>query len=729
MTARYWNHRWIGVFVFVLALAAAGQWATASDLDRLDASLKLIPADAAFYSTMLRNREQVEAISRSNAWAKISEMPIVQMGVALYNQQLSNPDSKASQIEVVLKNPEMQKILDLLGDMTSDEVFVYGDRNFVDFVRLFQEVNTAQSLAPVVAAATGQIKGNQTERFQAQAVTSALVKNADLIGVPNLIFGFKLKNADLAKEELIKLEMFANVAFENMPKTKGHFKKTKIGNHEYLVLNLNGGMIPWDEQTVEKWKEMEAKDGDVQKVIDRMRKSTMVVALGVRDNYLLAMIGRSADCLEQLGKGERLIDRPEFKPLEKYVEKPLVSIGYASEALNRQTSNDRRNLDTLLQCVDRWLASADLSDKQKERIRKDAAALSQDVKHALPEPGAAMGWSFLTDRGFEGYSYVWGSHDRLDGAQPLGLLEYVGGNPLFGLVARQKVNAEEYETAVKWAKIAYGYFKDFGLPAMQKTEREKTEQFLVKAMPLVERLDKANRELLLPALADGQMAFVVDGKLTSKRFLESLPATEKAMPMFEPAVVAGVSDAKLLKKGLAEYRAILNGLIDAMRQIEGSDIPKNFEIPKPTVTEDSLGTIYSFTLPKDWGVDKQIEPNIAVNGKVAVVSTSREHARRLLKPTPLTIGGVLSKAAGPLAAAAWFDWAAMVEAASPWADFTVDQVAADKGIDETQKKPIADQVHTAMDVLKALRVVTSESYLDGGVLVNHALVEIQDVKK
>ena len=43
----------------------------------------------------------------------------------------------------MLKNPEMQKILDLLADMGSDEVFVYGDKNFVDFVELFQTVNAA----------------------------------------------------------------------------------------------------------------------------------------------------------------------------------------------------------------------------------------------------------------------------------------------------------------------------------------------------------------------------------------------------------------------------------------------------------------------------------------------------------------------------------------------------------------------------------------------------------
>ena len=48
-------------------------------------------------------------------------------------------------------------------------------------------------------------------------------------------------------------------------------------------------------------------------------------------------------------------------------------------------------------------------------------------------------------------------------------------------------------------------------------------------------MDKANRGMLLPALADGQSALVIDRKLASKHFVESLPATEKPMPMVEPA--------------------------------------------------------------------------------------------------------------------------------------------------------------------------------------------------
>ena len=264
----------------------------------------------------------------------------------------------------------MQKILGLLADMGSDEVFMYGDKTSVDFVELFQTVDAAQSYGPMLAQITGQTEERQSAQIQAGAVISALAHNLKLIGVPNLVVGFKLKNTDLAKEELIKLEIFAGMVLENIEQTKGHFKKTKVGNHDYLVLNLDGGMVPWDQVPLEKLKEMEAEEGDAQKIIDRLKKSKLVVAIGVRDNYLLVSIGSSLDCLKKLGHGQRLIDRAEFKPLEKHVDKRLArrrlpersleSAGERSKEEHRQPAGGRRAVAQ----VGRTVRQAKAADRQ-----------------------------------------------------------------------------------------------------------------------------------------------------------------------------------------------------------------------------------------------------------------------------------------------------------------------------------------------------------------------------
>jgi hypothetical protein len=252
---------------------------------------------------------------------------------------------------------------------------------------------------------------------------------------------------------------------------------------------------------------------------------------------------------------------------------------------------------------------------------------------------------------------------------------------------------------------------------------------LAAAKPLAVRMDNANREMLLHALTDGELALVIDGKLTSSHFIQSAPATPKPLPMAEPAVVVGVSDAALFKKALGEYREIANGLIDAARQVKGNKVPENVRIPEPAVSEATGGTIYSFTLPERWGVDKQVTPNLGVSEQVAVLSASQQHTERLLKATPLAVGGVLAKTEQPLAAAAWFNWAGLIEDATPWVDFAVGRALASNGGSDEQKKSIADQIHAAVDLLKVLRTITGETYLENGVLVNHTLLEIRDVAK
>ena len=326
---------------------------------------------------------------------------------------------------------------------------------------------------------------------------------------------------------------------------------------------------------------------------------------------------------------------------------------------------------------------------------------SKTWNNGLPEPGVQVGLSFLCDRGIEGFQYDWGTHGRIDGSKPLDLLQHVGGKPIFGLVARNKVDIADYDMLVKWVKIGYGYFHEFALPHMP--EREKAEKFLTAAIPLFDRLDRANREMLIPALADGQVALVIDRKLASKQFVDSQPATDKPMPMIEPALVVGVTDADLLKKAMGEYRVVINGLITAVRQSDDTaEIPENAQIPEPKVTDVSAGKLYSFPLPEEWRahLDKQIVPNMGLGEHVAVVSISHDHSERLLKPTPLEVGGVLKDAGRPLACAVWVDWAATVEAASPWVDYIVDQATADN--DQTMPKAmIQSQVRTVTDVLKA----------------------------
>jgi hypothetical protein len=707
-------------------------------LEQLDSALKILPDDAACFISLLRNREKIDIIRKSHAWAKMMNTPIVQMGLAVYKAQASDPSSGPGQFAAALKNPETKKMIDLLIEMGSEEVFVSADQSLSDSLELMQNVAGALRYGPLVLQLTGEAADKTPDELQAIVLMSALSENLELIDLPNILIGFKLKDTKLANEQLIKLEAMANVAFDSNDLTKGHFNKKEVAGHEYLVLDLDGSQIPWEALPLDRLKNAAVDEDDFDKLVDRLKELHLVVALGLRDDYLLVSIGSSTDFLERLGQGTPLANRPEFAPLEKFADKRLASIAYLSEDLNRLANSQSKNISQLLEFAEDLLPAAKLSEEKKESVRKDIEALAEDLKKMIPEPGAAMGFSFLTEHGIESYEYNWSEQPLVDGSKPLSLLNHVGGDPIFGLVGRQKSSVEQYDRAVKWVKVGYGYFEEIALPTLPENERDEVTTFLKDALPLLAKLDKANREMLIPALADGQMALVLDGKLKSKHFVESLPATEKAMPMVEPALVFGVSDADLLKKGCAEYREAANGLFDAVRKIEGVDLPEWVTIPEPQTVETKNGEMLTYALPEDWGLAKKIAPHFAITKDVAVVTISKAHAERLLQDTPLAVGGVLQKTDRPLAGAVWFDWAALVDTVQPWADFAVTNYVASTNASEDesskegeaiQAQLIMDQVHLGLDLLRVVRTASSEIYLEGNVIVAHSLIEFQDMKK
>ena len=732
MTHRHIVRRSLFVVVFAVLSAAwltARPSAAANKLDKLDTSLKFIPDDAAFYSSMLRNREQCEAIAGSRVREKIEQMPVVQMGLMLYNMQATNPQSVPGRIKAALKDPETKEPIALLADMLSDEIFLYGDESFVDFLRVLQEMNIAQNFGPLKMQLSGQAKDVNPSLMQPIALIGSLADNVDSLAVPNMVLGFKLDDTDRAVEQLEELEKSATAVLEADERMKGRLKRAKIDGNDYLVLTLDGQMIPWDELPEDALSRLDLAKGDAEKVISRIKQQKLLIALGVRDDYLLLSIGQSTDALARLGKGKRLIDRPELKPLEKFADKRLTGISYISAEANRQASSSQAQIDGLADLVNEALSRAELTEQQQAKIRKDAAAMAADFEPLMPVPGAAMAVSFLTEEGIEGYQYNWGTNLGLDGSKPLSLLEHVGGAPILAVVARGQYAPQHYDLLAKWVKVGAGYFSEYVLPrlsetGMSKKQQQQVEKFIKLATPLAQRIDKANRDMLIPALADGQAALVIDGQLQSKRFHKALPATKEPMPMIEPALVLGVSDAKLLRKACAEYQAVADGLLEVIRQIEPEAVPEDYSIPRPKITESKAGTIGNYKLPPEWGLDKKILPSFGLSDTVAVIAVSRKHVQRLLQATPSKAGGVLADTDRPLASAGVFDWAAMVDVAKPWADLIVERIDEQSDGDDPS---VARQVETVLEVLKVLGKITSESYFENDVLVTHTLIEFRDI--
>ena len=118
-------------------------------------------------------------------------------------------------------------------------------------------------------------------------------------------------------------------------------KRTKVGDASFLTLTLEGSQIPWDAISLEA--DARTSRASSPRLIDKLKSLTLTISLGVEHGYLIVGIGPSTDYLSSFGgDGPRLDGRPEFKPLAKFADRKLTSIGYSSQEFQR-TAGRRRD--------------------------------------------------------------------------------------------------------------------------------------------------------------------------------------------------------------------------------------------------------------------------------------------------------------------------------------------------------------------------------------------------
>jgi hypothetical protein len=713
----------LALLAMALLSVTAPRPAPAADLAKLDSAITEIPADAAFFGTMLRNREQIEIIAKSKAWAKLTALPFFKQGLDAFNA----PGGPGDQFRDWYREAENKKLLDFVLDLLSHEVFVYGGAAWPGTSTLLGEVYTAVNVETTAMQLAGKL--NDEERM-AHAALRALQKRLDRLQVPDMIVGFKVSDVERAKGQMKKLEELIQDKARQVDELKGRLKKVQVAGGDFLTINLDGKMVPWD--SIPPFSVVD-KPEQYKDVLKKLQELKITVSLGVRGKYVVLAIGTSTDLLANLGKGKRLIDQPELKPLEKYADQRLVSISYSSKGMNEAVERSGTSaIDSYMDMAEKFLPKAKLTAEQQAKIKKDLADLSKEIKSEMPKAGASVSFGYITSKGYEGYTHDWSEYPYLDGSKPLSILENVGGSPL-GFFAVRSKQKSDWPQMVKWIKKVYSYAEEYAVPQMPDEQRQKFTKFMKAATPLFQRFDEATGKLLVPALADGQYGFVLDAKLTSRQWHQFVPKSDKPLPMLEPAVLVGVSDSAKLEKAFAEYRAIFNGLIAEARKIDENT--PDFQIPAPEVRKLANGTAYVYPLPEALGFDKKLTPGAAVSSKMAALTLSSEQSDRLLTATPLKItSGPLADTKKPLANAAYWNWAGFFDFVGTWVEFGVGTVLAVKAehpvaaVANAQQDDPLKQVRTVFEVLKCLRSYSSATYQQSGVWITHRETLIRDLE-
>jgi hypothetical protein len=88
---------------------------------------------------------------------------------------------------------------------------------------------------------------------------------------------------------------------------------------------------------------------DVDALVATLKKTTLVVSVGLRNDYLLVSIAPSTAAVARLGHGPSLRERPELAPLAKFDGKPVLTMndpGKTWVSLKRISDNTIEETDS-----------------------------------------------------------------------------------------------------------------------------------------------------------------------------------------------------------------------------------------------------------------------------------------------------------------------------------------------------------------------------------------------
>jgi hypothetical protein len=697
----------------------------------------------------------------SNAYKAIMNLPAVKRALDSYDEQRSTPGSPFSTFESFLELPDNKAAAELLADMVATDTFVYGEPSCVSFWKLVRTVMEAQQRAGLAAgredmvveempdddAADDDLKieafaADVDTRRGARVALETLADNLDLLVVPDVIWGFKTTKRDVAVAQLDRLETLAASLLEGDPDGATAVARRKIAGGEVLTFTVDGSRVPWAD--VER--ELAAAAGDDQRaeqVFDRLRDLDLVLAVGLVGDWVIVSLGDSADHLDKLaipGSGRKgLLDLPVFAPLRADAGRPLTAVSYVSESFAEAVADPEAGLDSMVAALDGLETVEELPAEAVDDIRGLAKRAAGEYGRRLPQPGPWMGYSFLTDRGYEGYAWNWSRNQPFDGDRRLDLLEHVGGAPLAVLATRIKSDRAAFDAAVEIAAAAWQLGLRHGRPSMDDDERKSFDALAERLTPFAARLVTALREKVIASLADGQIALVLDAKGRAAKPQRRLPSSAEPLPIVEPGIVLPVADPKLFKDGLNDLFALADEFTEAVRELDPRAMPETYRIPEPDRAKSDGGSVWSWALANA-GLDEQIRPAIGVGDEVVVLSLVPKQAGRMLAESGLETGTQLTKFDEPLAAAAAVDVAGLIDAARPWVVYLtrygcvqqregeVDprrQLSAD---DETpEAKDALEHVAVILEALKSLRVAVAETSYREGALVTHWRNVIRDM--
>lgn len=673
-----------------------------------------VPADVSAFSSTMNLVDRWQGVWNSNAVQNLMSIPTVQQ---MWVQAQQHP-VYASMMHTATTDPRAIEGLAILKDALASEVFVCSGSDLPEVFHAIGELQGQMSMMQWNAGIAGATGGPPEDPAAiAGRMIEAVLARQDRLKMPSLLIGFRVSDSD-------RVTQFLNGWLAQLDALPiGAIGQRQVKGAGFYVYEVSGEDVPPQalDQMAASLESAQLPPDAAQRLQAFVRGQRVNVAVGVLDGYLMLSLGSDTSLLEQWGEGESLASTKMLEPLMARYKEGLASISYtaASMAAEPLTSEDVENIAGNLIAM---APAGSLPPGLDERLRNDARMLASELVMAEPHPTLAFSFD---NRGIESWKFGGPFSSLLDGSKPLTVMAHRSERPFLVSSSRAAKNPQSYDQAVKWMKIAFGYFEDFVVPSIPPDEREKYDDVMSIALPFLASMDAATRDHLVPAIDGTQSIMLLDGHGD----FPGPPGEQLPQPIPIPrlGVAVELNDAEQFKLAITGYTDATRKLLNDIREFDESALPEGVAIPDPQTRSVAGGTLYHYPLPIELGPD--VAPCALLKDRLLVLASSSRLAEEMTGEHPMPTSEIIAvdKAAGSVL---------VVELTEVWDYFRRVGNAAAIASQSRNSPRVQQQVNmmkmqsdVVIRSLSALRSYHSTTTEENGLTVEHSWFHIEDIAR
>ncbi len=629
----------------------------AQSVDLRQTSLALAPKDAAFFECILEPKEMLAELLQSDCVQKLRSTPYMQKLLAAIEKEWQSEDGQLKPVKQALRDRLVQSLLETAKDMVSNEVFLFGDSEWSDFLRGFFELNAAMNDA---------LQGDEGPDFD--FLMEDLPVYLRELKVPRTVVGFKVRNVEAVKSQVYALEALLRYAVGQIPEAQPILKRLKSVEKDgtlLLYLPLDMSLIPLDsiEEPVREF---------LDRLVEEFGDRAITLCVAVKQNYLMATIGEGAPFVAKLGTGESLLDHERLKVLLNAASTGLRGVTFESGEWRAEVNYGGSVEAAANQFADTLSVEYPESpeiEQWSEDLVEDAVAIDGIVQSMTPDFDARVSWSLSSAGVWEGYGYDWTQNLLLENASPLSILDYVGKGALLAVATKQKPQpalAELFKLLVARGPRHVRMLVD--VMEESDAERERVVEIIDRLEPILVELANVIFDQILPSMDERQSLFVVASQWKVSE-LPAMPTPPKALPMPELAIVFKLQHRDQFLTGCRQLYELFDALVEVIRDVQPDAIPPEYSVPRPNQETTANGDEFSYPqLAGHLGIDGFL-PKVIVNKDVVAVGYSQRQMQDIFQKPTATKDDAFFQLTQPKAMVGWVDLTEVITSIEPWIEY------------------------------------------------------------